>query len=315
MILDLDGDLSNKLPDLPGGDPMLEQALQLYTSSSDDTITAIEEDRHRLAGRIKQEIIEPLNLLLAQAHTYDQTLGANPTIRMAISVLASLARQILQQARDLEADLHPAVLKAIGLEPALQALANQVTRASGIQIDLTLERLPERLPGWLELYLFRAAQDGLTAALEQHATQVIFCLQRQSDALKLELQHNGSDGGVSEQWSITRQLIQRVGGTIETGRLATGLWQWTVHVPLPSLVQLTAREQEVIQAVAEGLSNKEIARQLSISPRTVNYHLDNLFAKLGVNSRTEAAIYALRQGWVPRSTPRSDDEKVTLHSV
>ena len=62
-------------------------------------------------------------------------------------------------------------------------------------------------------------------------------------------------------------------------------------------VQLTPREREVIRLLTEGLSNKEIARLLSVSPRTVNFHLDNIYAKLGVNSRTEAAIYALRQGW------------------
>jgi DNA-binding NarL/FixJ family response regulator len=55
---------------------------------------------------------------------------------------------------------------------------------------------------------------------------------------------------------------------------------------------------EVIQLLTEGLSNKELAQALFISPRTVNFHLDNIYSKLGVSSRTEAAIYALRQGWV-----------------
>jgi len=63
---------------------------------------------------------------------------------------------------------------------------------------------------------------------------------------------------------------------------------------------LTPRELEVLQFIALGYSNKEIARRLSISARTVNFHLDNLYSKLGVRSRTEAAIYALRRGWVQR---------------
>jgi DNA-binding NarL/FixJ family response regulator len=58
---------------------------------------------------------------------------------------------------------------------------------------------------------------------------------------------------------------------------------------------------DVIQLLAEGLSNKEIARLLFISPRTVNFHLDNIYSKLGVSSRTEAAIYALRHGWARRA--------------
>ena len=52
-----------------------------------------------------------------------------------------------------------------------------------------------------------------------------------------------------------------------------------------------------VRLLAEGLSNKAIAGALGISARTINFHLDNLYVKLGVTSRTEAAIYALRQGW------------------
>ena len=50
----------------------------------------------------------------------------------------------------------------------------------------------------------------------------------------------------------------------------------------------------MLQLLAEGMSNKEIAQALVITPRTVNFHLDNIYSKLGVSSRTEAAIYALR---------------------
>jgi DNA-binding NarL/FixJ family response regulator len=232
---------------------------------------------------------------------------------MAVSVLVALARQVLQQARDLESDLHPAVLMALGLEPALQALATQVMRSSGIRMDLTLERLPERLPVWVELTLFRAIQDGLAAIDNWHATQIAVRLQCQSDILILELQHNGAGEITSEYLPKTLQRLQQVGGTIKTGRLANGLFHWTIGIPRPSAVQLTAREQDVIQAVIEGLSNKEIARRFCISPRTVNYHLDNLYAKLGVNTRTEAAIYALRQGWLRRAAPHAEEanEKIS----
>jgi len=114
---------------------------------------------------LQSNIVEPLNLLLSQANAYEQTIGANPTARMAVSVLASLARQVLQQVRDLEAGLHPTVLEALGLEPALEALAGQVMRAHGIQIALTAGRLRQRLPPPLETALFRAAQDALDRAV------------------------------------------------------------------------------------------------------------------------------------------------------
>lgn len=61
---------------------------------------------------------------------------------------------------------------------------------------------------------------------------------------------------------------------------------------------LSAREQEVLQFLVRGRSNKEIGAHLFISEETVKSHLKTLFAKLGVRDRTEAAIRAVRQGIV-----------------
>jgi len=61
---------------------------------------------------------------------------------------------------------------------------------------------------------------------------------------------------------------------------------------------LSQREMEVLKLAATGISNKDIAQQLFLSPRTVQVHLGNIFSKLGVASRTEAVLYALRKGWL-----------------
>jgi DNA-binding CsgD family transcriptional regulator/N-acetylneuraminic acid mutarotase len=60
--------------------------------------------------------------------------------------------------------------------------------------------------------------------------------------------------------------------------------------------ELTEREQEILRLVATGTSNKDIAHQLFISTNTVKVHLRNIFAKIDVTSRTEAAVYAIREG-------------------
>ena len=64
---------------------------------------------------------------------------------------------------------------------------------------------------------------------------------------------------------------------------------------------LSEREQEVLALLAQGLSNKEIAQRLYLSVRTVEGHLVNIYGKLDLHSRTEAALYAVRQGWVTLS--------------
>ena len=64
------------------------------------------------------------------------------------------------------------------------------------------------------------------------------------------------------------------------------------------LVPLSPREMEILQFIAHGKSNKEIAYDLGISRQTVKNHMTSILSKLAVNDRTQAAIYALRRGWI-----------------
>jgi two-component system, NarL family, response regulator YdfI len=69
--------------------------------------------------------------------------------------------------------------------------------------------------------------------------------------------------------------------------------------PAASLTEsLTRRETQILQYLAEGLSNKEIAAQLKISPQTVKYHVASIFSKLAVNNRTEALRSGVRLGLI-----------------
>jgi two-component system, NarL family, response regulator LiaR len=70
---------------------------------------------------------------------------------------------------------------------------------------------------------------------------------------------------------------------------------------------LTTREAEILGAVAEGQSNKQIAERLWLSDQTVKYHLTNIYRKFGVSSRTEAVRRAYERGLVAHPLLRNDD--------
>ncbi len=66
----------------------------------------------------------------------------------------------------------------------------------------------------------------------------------------------------------------------------------------PLLEALTPREMEVLQLLAEGLPNKQIAQLLAISPNTVKFHINSILTKLNAQSRTEAVVRATRSGLI-----------------
>ena len=69
---------------------------------------------------------------------------------------------------------------------------------------------------------------------------------------------------------------------------------------------LTAREISILNAVARGLSNDEIAKELWVTQQTVKFHLTNIYRKLGVKNRTEATRFAYQHGLV--ESPLYDEE-------
>ena len=86
---------------------------------------------------------------------------------------------------------------------------------------------------------------------------------------------------------IAPDLAQKMLNTFEGGRLEGG-----AHLAPP----LTDRELEVIKALARGMSDRQIARSLGISEKTVRNHTSNIYRKLHIFDRTQAVIYAVREG-------------------
>ncbi|TAK32393.1 MAG: response regulator transcription factor [Chloroflexota bacterium] len=70
------------------------------------------------------------------------------------------------------------------------------------------------------------------------------------------------------------------------------------HEIEPLFAPLSSREMEILDYIARGNSNKEIARALKISDQTVKNHITSILRKLAVNDRTQAVVFALRRGWI-----------------
>jgi DNA-binding NarL/FixJ family response regulator len=94
------------------------------------------------------------------------------------------------------------------------------------------------------------------------------------------------DDGTALDPTVTRKVVEHMASGSPYAR-AEGM------VERPS-----EREMDVLRLVARGFSNRAIGRELGISDRTVQGHLANLFGKLGVATRTEAALLAVKMGWI-----------------
>ena len=122
-------------------------------------------------------------------------------------------------------------------------------------------------------YVFVALQAGASGYLLKTSS---------SDEL-VRAVHAVADGESALSPSVAKKLVQHATGS----------------APEPSTIEpLSDRELEVLRMAAKGMSNKQIGAALAISDRTVQGHLTSIYAKLRVQTRTEAVLFALREKWV-----------------
>ena len=302
--------------------------------SSTSTAAIREEERRRMVRILQERLGASLNLLLAQANAYHAALSPlSPQARKATQALAAMSARALYDLHDLAADLHPGDLYDLGLVAALEALALRIERRYGLAITLDLPPvLPDGsdLPPLFTLAAYRIAQEALhNAGQHAGAGRVGLSLRLEGDSLRLTIADDGDGFAPPEPLDALAteaknplvrgqrgladmvEWAAAVGGQLEISPVLGVGTQVRARLPLEpareglptgagqSLVEpLTPREREVLAGVAAGLTNRQIAARLGISDRTVQFHLGNVLGKLGVASRTEAAVLALQRGLV-----------------
>lgn len=162
--------------------------------------------------------------------------------------------------------------------------------------------------------------DGVTAARliaeQAPGTKVVMLTVSESDEHVFEAMRNGASGYLLKDLRPEHLYeMLRAAGRGETplspavaGRLVADTRERVVVSSAPSVTGrpdaiLTRREMEILQLVAEGLSNKEIGTELSITEGTVKNHVHNALEKLELDNRIQAAAYVVRQGLGRRRGP------------
>ncbi len=207
--------------------------------------------------------------------------------------------------RILIADDHSVVRQGLrmflGLDPELEVVGEAADGAEALRLARQLQ------PDIVLMDLLMPVMDGITATAairhELPDTEVLALTSVLEDASVVGAVRAGAIGYLlkdTQADELCYAIKSAAAGEVQlTPRAAARLMQ-AVSTP-ESPVDLTERETEVLRLMARGQSNKQIARSLHISEKTVKTHVSNILSKLGVQSRTQATLYAIRIGLVSTS--------------
>jgi two-component system NarL family response regulator len=190
------------------------------------------------------------------------------------------------------ADGAEAVALARELEPDLVVLDLNMPRVCGLEALRQIRRLT---PEVQTIVLTVSADDAdVLAALAAGACGYLLKdtpLDRLASSVR-----QAAAGDMLLSNEVARGLTDYVRSSAETGVPATRAGE--SRSPEEHTPELTPREEAVLRLISQGADNVAIGAELSISPHTVKQHVTNIFEKLGVHSRVQAAVYAVRAGLV-----------------
>jgi DNA-binding NarL/FixJ family response regulator len=208
--------------------------------------------------------------------------GAPGKVRLAIATQPTLLRDVLSRLLSQERDL-----EIVGQGHDEDSIVRVI---KGVTPDLLLFDYEALGPN----------SESIIARLRRMAprTRILVIATRSADENVERVLHAGAAGLVGKQFdfeTLLRAIRAVAAGEMWANRRAQALalerlTDFSAGVPEPE-GQLTKREQQIVDGVARGLRNKEIARQLSISEKTVKSHLNNIFQKLGLEGRFALAMF------------------------
>ncbi len=184
----------------------------------------------------------------------------------------------------------------LGLDAELTIVGEAMNGADAVQKAHALR------PDVILMDLMMPVMDGITAIgvlrRELPEIEIIALTSVLEDASVFNAMRAGATGYLlkdTEADELCRAIKAAAAGQVQLSPQAAA--RLLREVPAPdSPEQLTDRETDVLRLLAQGMANKEIATELTIGEKTVKTHVSNILGKLGVVSRTQAALYATRIG-------------------
>lgn len=212
-----------------------------------------------------------IRVVLAEDHTLMR--------EMTRSLLELAGMQVVAEARDGWEAVEICKLQ----RPDVVLMDIAMPRLNGVEAT---RRIKQHCPTTAVLVLTAYDDDQyVTALVQAGAAGYLLKTVKQNELIEAIRSVNSGESVLHPK--IARKVIEKLAGSDQT---RSGL--------SPPSESLSERELEVLRFAARGLSNKEIAGQLTLSERTVQTHLSHIFAKVSVASRTEAVITGLRRGWL-----------------
>jgi DNA-binding NarL/FixJ family response regulator len=203
-------------------------------------------------------------------------------------------RHLLEQEADFEvigeaADARSAIDLTVDQNPDVVLMDLSLPSPGGIEAT---QRIKRQMPTTAVIVLAAAEdEDSIFDALRAGAAEFVLKQVDPDDLVSIIRRVASGTYPINEKVSSRPALASRVLNSFRELAIYGAEAQ-------PIFAPLSPREVEILDNIAQGMTNKQVAYTLSISEQTVKNHMSSILRKLSVNDRTQAVVYAMKQGWI-----------------
>ena len=282
-------------------------------------VHAQKEERTRISRELHDEVSQTLVGVQLHLQVLARQADASPiALSRTVARTQRMVEKSVNSIHSFARELRPAPLEELGLLAAMSTLVEDFASKTGLAITFKPVTEIPHLAQEVQTALYRVAQAAISN-VARHAgfAEIEISLTARPGAVCLIIRDNGRGFNVKSRFDNNRrkrlglmgmsERIELVGGsmTIESAPGKGTTIQACVPFGQQSVADLSPREAEVLQRIAEGRANKHIAADLGISVKTVEKHRHNLMKKLNIHETAGLTRHAISTGLIENGAPLS----------